>query len=42
MVTIVNIEEEIDIKSILRVEKGPNDIYEMGVNDFIRLTEPVP
>jgi hypothetical protein len=41
-VTIVNHDEEISIKSLLRVEKGPNDVYEIGVNDFIRLTEQIP
>lgn len=40
-VTIVNLGEEINLKSILRVEKSPNDIYEIGVDDFIRLTEPI-
>ncbi|PIZ01293.1 hypothetical protein COY60_04300 [Candidatus Gracilibacteria bacterium CG_4_10_14_0_8_um_filter_38_28] len=38
-VTIINLGEEINLKSLLRVEKEPNDIYEIGVDDFIRFTE---
>lgn len=40
-VTIVNTGEEITFHSMLRVEKSPDDIYEIGVDTFIRLTEPV-
>lgn len=41
-VTIVNSGEEILIDSVLRVEKGTNDTYEMSVRDFIRFTESTP
>lgn len=44
-VTVVNRWENIDRESILRVEKGIDNIfniYEMRVSDFIRFTEPTP